>query len=122
MAAQPHALLELARRQHGGAARSQLVAQGWGRGAIEQALRSGRLHPIHRGVYAVGRPDLTDFGRWLAGVLAARPDGVLSHRSAAALWGIRPWPAMLVVLRFTHREITGTPDLVAADILGGLRG
>ena len=49
-----------------------------------------RLYRVHRGVYAVGRPDLTQRGRWMAAVLACGPKAVLSHRSAAALHGIRP--------------------------------
>lgn len=75
--------------------RSHLLALGWRRGAIQSAIETGRLHPVHRGVYAIGRPDLADRGRWLAGVLAAGSEAVLSHRSAAALWGIRAWPAHL---------------------------
>jgi hypothetical protein len=43
---------------------------------------------VHRGVYAFGRRDLTREGRWLAAVLACGDGAVLSHRSAAALWGI----------------------------------
>jgi very-short-patch-repair endonuclease len=42
-----------------------------------------------RGVYAVGRPELTRHGRWMAAVLACGPHAVLSHESAAAVWGIR---------------------------------
>lgn len=41
-----------------------------------------------RGVYAVGRPELTRYGRWMAAVLACGPGAVLSHKTAAALWGI----------------------------------
>lgn len=44
---------------------------------------------MHRGVYAVGRPDLSRQGRWLAGVLSCGPEAVLSHASAAELWGIQ---------------------------------
>jgi very-short-patch-repair endonuclease len=44
---------------------------------------------IWRGVYAVGRPELTQHGRWMAAVLFAGPHAWLSHESAAALWGIR---------------------------------
>jgi very-short-patch-repair endonuclease len=47
-----------------------------------------RLHPVHRGVYAVGHRVLSRHGVWMAAVLVADP-AVLSHRSAAALWGIR---------------------------------
>ena len=43
-----------------------------------------------RGVYAVGRPELTSHGRWMAAVLACGPGAVLSHGSAAELWGVRP--------------------------------
>ena len=42
------------------------------------------------GVYPVGRPELTHRGRWMAAVLGCGPAAVLSHVSAAALWGIRP--------------------------------
>ncbi|HEU4736657.1 MAG TPA: hypothetical protein VFS48_06500 [Solirubrobacterales bacterium] len=41
-----------------------------------------------RGVYAVGWPQLTPERRWMAAVLACGDGAVLSHRSAAALWGI----------------------------------
>jgi very-short-patch-repair endonuclease len=45
---------------------------------------------VWEGVYAVGRPPLTQLGRWLAAVLTCGPQAVLSHASAAALWRIRP--------------------------------
>lgn len=54
---------------------------------IERRIASGRLHPVWRGVYAVGRPQLGRHGRWMAAVLAGGPEAVLSHGSAAALWG-----------------------------------
>jgi len=42
-----------------------------------------------RGVYAVGWPGLTQKQRWMAATLACGEGAVLSHRSAAALWGIQ---------------------------------
>ena len=45
------------------------------------------LITLGRGVYAVGHRVLGESGRFLAAVLRAGPDAVLSHRSAAALWG-----------------------------------
>ena len=60
------------------------------RRAIERRIEGGRLHPVSAGVYAVGHRVLSQHGRWMAAVLAAGPGAVLSHRSAAALWGIRP--------------------------------
>ena len=53
--------------------------------AIRRRASAGRLHRIHRGVYAVGHAGLTDRGRWKAATLAV-PRSVLSHRSAAELW------------------------------------
>ena len=79
----------LVRKQHGVIARCQLIELGFSSKAIEHRMREGRLHPVGRGVYAVGRPELTRYGRWMAAVLSCGPEAVLSHESAAALWGIR---------------------------------
>ena len=79
----------LAELQHGVVARWQLLALGFSVDAIRHRLATGRLHPIHRGVYAVGRPEITRHGRWMAAVLACGPHAALSHLSAAALWGLR---------------------------------
>jgi very-short-patch-repair endonuclease len=78
----------MARRQHGVLARRDLEALGFSPTAIDHRVATGRLHLISRGVYAVGRPDLTPHGRWMAAVLACGDLAVLSHRSAAELWGI----------------------------------
>jgi very-short-patch-repair endonuclease/predicted transcriptional regulator of viral defense system len=79
---------ELATRQHGVVARDQLVRIGYGADAIDFRIDRGRLHVVHRGVYAAGHPGLSLRGRWMAAVLCAGPAAVLSHRSAAALWGL----------------------------------
>jgi very-short-patch-repair endonuclease len=46
------------------------------------------LHRIDRGIYVVGRPELTQRGRWMAAVLTCGSRAVLSHGSAAMLWGL----------------------------------
>jgi very-short-patch-repair endonuclease len=61
---------------------------GYGRAAIEHRITTGRLHLVTRGVYVVGWPRLTRERRWMAAVLACGEGAALSHRSAAALWGI----------------------------------
>jgi hypothetical protein len=67
--------------------RGQLIDLGFTPKAIKHRVKSGRLHPVFRGVYAVGRPQLSREARWMAAVLAAGSSAALSHRSAAALWG-----------------------------------
>jgi very-short-patch-repair endonuclease len=79
----------VAERQHGVVTRGQLVSLGLGREAIGRRLRAGRLHRLYPAVYAVGHRVLSQRGRWMAAVLARGPGAVLSHQSAAALWGIR---------------------------------
>jgi very-short-patch-repair endonuclease len=84
------AIAQLAERQHGVVALRQLETLGLSATAVHKRAARGRLHRVHRGVYAVGRPGLTVNGRRLAAVLAYGRDAVLSHRSAAGLWGLRP--------------------------------
>jgi hypothetical protein len=65
-----------------------LRALGLSKHALHRRVQAGRLHPVHRGVYAVGHTVLGREGRLLAAVLACGKDAVLSHRSAAAHWGL----------------------------------
>jgi Protein of unknown function (DUF559) len=75
---------------------------GVSRHAITHRVDAGRLHRLHSGVYAVGHRSLAYEGRWMAGVLAGGDGAVLSHRSAAALWGLRSTTAS------TPTEISST--------------
>ena len=83
------AIAGLAARQHGVVATRQLVALGLTQQAVSRRAASGRLHRVHRGVYASGHPVLGVRGRWMAAVLACGDGAVLSHASAGALWGLR---------------------------------
>jgi Protein of unknown function (DUF559)/Transcriptional regulator, AbiEi antitoxin len=83
-------IVALAERQHALITLPQLQLHGLGKAAVAKRAKDGRLYRVHRGVYAVGRPHLTQHGHWMAAVLAYGPQAVLSHRSAAALHGLRP--------------------------------
>jgi very-short-patch-repair endonuclease len=96
------AVWELVERQHGVIAHRQLRALGFSEKAIEHRVRKGRLRPLWRGVYAVGRPGVTREGHWMAAVLACGEGALLSHLSAAALWRIKRgalWPIHVSVPR-----------------------
>ena len=82
------ALAAVAGRQWGVVSVRQLRALGVGRSATTRRVQSGHLHRLYPGVYAVGHATLGREGRRLAAVLACGPGAVLSHRTAAAHWGL----------------------------------
>ncbi len=84
------AIAALAARQWGVVSRGQLLDAGVPHATIGDRVSSGRLIPLHPGVYAVGHARLRREGRWLAAVLAVGSGAVLSHRDAAGLHGLRP--------------------------------
>jgi very-short-patch-repair endonuclease len=92
-------------------ARSQLLDLGFSPKAIKHRVSVGRLHPIHRGIYAVGLPSLTPHGRWMAAVLACGDGAVLSHSSAAALWRIGSELRSVIELSLTSPSRRRRPGL-----------
>jgi very-short-patch-repair endonuclease len=83
---------QLAAAQFGIVTRTQLTAAGLGDRAIDNWLRRGRLILRHHGVYALGHTALPPFSSELAAVMACEPAALLSHDSAAYLWGFRKQP------------------------------
>ncbi|HMJ72800.1 MAG TPA: AbiEi antitoxin N-terminal domain-containing protein [Solirubrobacterales bacterium] len=85
----PHQpLADLAEQQYGVVSIQHLEGLGYSRDTVSRASRSGRLHRLHRGVYAVGHKNLTWHSHCLAAVLACGPNALASHTSAAWLWGL----------------------------------
>lgn len=79
---------ELAWKQHGVVTRRQLLRLGFTDPAIRWGQTEGRLHRLEwRGVYAVGRPEITKHGRLMAAVLVCEP-AVLSDEAGGDLWRI----------------------------------
>jgi very-short-patch-repair endonuclease len=68
--------------------RSQLLSAGLSANTIDRWIKTGRLIPLHRGVYALGHLPPSPHARTMAALLACGPTAVLSHRSAAKLWGL----------------------------------
>ena len=100
------AIGDLAAPRHGQVARWQLLALGVRKGAIDYRLLNGRLYPTgYDGVYSVGAPLEHPYARAHAAVLACGPGAVLSHASAAMLWGIyRHWEHPLEVTAASRRQ------------------
>jgi very-short-patch-repair endonuclease len=91
-------IARIASRQHGVVTSSQLREAGLSKHAISRRLRVGRLHSLHRSVYAVGHTKLSFEGRCMAAVLALGEGAAVSHLSAAALWGmLKPHPGPIQV-------------------------
>jgi hypothetical protein len=99
-------LASLAGRQHGVVSIRQLEQRlGFSHQAVERAVKAGRVHRVHRGVYAVGHTDLSLHGECLAAVLAVGPGALLSYYSAGWLWGIwRGSPKPFHVTAFVPRH------------------
>lgn len=79
---------KIAAGQFGVVSRQQLVEAGISDDAIMNRVRRGQLRRVHWGVFAVGGIRLSDRGRWMAATLACGTGAVLSHLTAARLWGI----------------------------------
>lgn len=98
------AIARLAEEQKGCISHAQLAGLGLTRSAIYKRVRAGRLHSLHRGVYAVGHPVLTVAGKRRAALLAHGAGAMLAYGTAADHHGLRPSSSPLI-----HILILGTP-------------
>lgn len=101
--------------------RQQLLDLGVLSATITHWVRNRRLIRVHVGIYAVGHAQHSPMAIAMAAVLACGPDAVLSHDSAAALWGVRTWPELPEVTAPHHRRRPGirahrTETLAGRDI------
>ncbi len=95
---------KLSAKQHDAISRAQLLGLGFTDEAVRHRQRTARLFPVARGVYAVGRPNLSAHGELMVAVLAAGGDVLVSHESAAFLWGLTS------DLRHGSIHVTGTAE------------
>ena len=119
------AVAKLAARRWGVLSVRELRACGLSKHAVHRRVAKGTLHPLYRGVYAVGHPNPPLEGRFLAAVEACGEGAVLSHFSAAALHGFVHWdgrnPEVTVQgsATYVHRELRvhRAVALVAPDVV-----
>jgi len=93
-------IARLASRQHGCFSRAQVHAAGLTDRMIATQLASGRWVGLAAGVYRLAGVPVTWRQRALAACLVSGPGTVVSHRSAAVLWGVsgfRPGPLDITV-------------------------
>lgn len=117
----------LAKKQRGYVRRKQLLTLGLNGDQIDYRIKTGRLIPEYAGVYAVGHVPTLPQDRAYGAVLACGPGAVLSHGSAASLWGIfRSWDFPLEVtvptrsrrrgIRTHHAKLTRADVTIQAGI------
>ena len=116
-------IASMAARQQGVVTRSQLLRAGLASHLIEHRLATGQLTRLHRGVYRAG-PVAGPRSCEIAATLACGTDAVLSHLSAARLWGLSPGASSAtpidVAVRAGYRRRSGLrvhrlPTLGAED-------
>jgi very-short-patch-repair endonuclease len=83
------AVARLASQQFGVISLDQLLAIGFSLWEIRARVRRGMLHRVHRDVFAVGHARIVPHARLVAALLTCGPGSFLSHRTAAAVWGLR---------------------------------
>jgi very-short-patch-repair endonuclease len=99
----------LAADQHGIISRSQLLNAGVHPRTIDHWIKTGRLIVLHRGVFALGHLPPSPHARTMAAVLACGPRAVLSHHSAAQLWGLIRYTG---AIHITARTTRARPGLI----------
>lgn len=111
-------LAELAERQHGIISSGQLRELQYSTHTVKEMIRTGRLHPIHHGAYALGHGAVSRHGECLAAVLSCGQEALLSHRSAAWLWGLtKRWPPLIEVTAASPRRTREAIRVHSAEAL-----
>jgi very-short-patch-repair endonuclease len=101
------AIRRLAAEQHGMLSRPQLLNAGVGPDTVAHWIKTGRLIGLHRGVYALGHVPPSPHARTMAAVLACGPRAVLSHHSAAQLYGLIRYSGPIEITAPTKHTRTG---------------
>jgi very-short-patch-repair endonuclease len=101
----------MATKQQGIVTRRQLAGAGLSPGQIRFAVKDGVLHRVYRGVYAVGHLALAPQARERAALLACGPGSVISHHSAAYLWGLTDEAPKVIDVTLVGRRCRPKPGI-----------
>jgi very-short-patch-repair endonuclease len=101
----------VAAAQRGLVHRSQILEVGIGRGSIAHRVSVGSLHRVLPSVFAVGHPALQPGAFETAVLLFCGDDCVLSHGTAAALWGMVPAAPPAVSVTVVRRHLRQPPSV-----------
>lgn len=108
--------------QHGIVTHTQLSAAGFTRHEVQYLLDSGRVEPVHRGVYRTSGSPRTWDQLMLAGTMYAK--GQASHRSCAHLWGVDLAGTPPIELVVTASRAPRKPGIIihrSVDLPPGIR-
>lgn len=95
---------KLAEGQNGVVTCAQLLDAGIDRDRIKRWTRAGYLHRVHQGIYVVGHLALAPLAAERAALMACGPHALLSHATAAWLWGVLDDQPKLVDLTVVGRR------------------
>jgi very-short-patch-repair endonuclease len=84
------AIAKIGARQDNMISLEQLLSAGLGRGAVAHRVRARSMQRLHRTVYLLGAAPPTLMGRTRAAAMACGAGAVVSHRSAAEMFGLLP--------------------------------
>jgi len=91
--------------------REQLLGAGLGRGAIAHRVKAGTMQHLHWNVYLLGAAPPTLMARARAAALACGGGAVISHRSAAEVFGLLPDSGSDVDVTVVGRNVAPRPGI-----------
>jgi hypothetical protein len=105
-------IAQIAARQLGVITLEQLYGLGLTYTEVHRRIRLGRLFALHRGVFAVGHPDISPQGHLRASLMALGDTSFLSHSASIAAQGLRPINVHRIELTVVADRTPKRPGLI----------
>jgi very-short-patch-repair endonuclease len=113
----PPECLRLLESQDGVITVGQATSAGMSGKRVRDQVRAGRWQVLHRGVYAAHTGKPTRRAEWWGAVLRAGPDAVLSHQSAAEVWGLLNAEWRVIHVTVPHGSTPGRHGKIAGVVI-----